>query len=303
MPGPRVFLLIPTHTTRHLAPALASVACSTDRPDGVVLTCDNDRPDIPELALRTWRTIDAPRRPPLVVTHRSFRGVASLNQVRNNGLRALDERFGLRDEDLVVVVDGDTCLEPRALSEHRAERADLVIPFRVDLTEDEVGLFEPAELAGGAFPPMDRLLTPTRLERLAARQQRYERQLRQKKTPIVGRLVKAHKPKLIGGHHAVRVRALRAVNGYDEAYTGYGYDDDDLSRRLHRTGAGVSIRVGDVHAFHLWHPTRAPEKPSDAPGYGRFIDDAGDPIRADLGWQTPGDQPEVVTIEESACKG
>src|SRR5262249_6815500 len=106
-------------------------------------------------------------------------------------------------------------------------------------------------------------------------------------------LPKAHKPKILGGHHAVSVRCLRAVNGYDEQYTGYGYDDDDLSRRLHALSPPprTAIAVSEILALHLWHPSRAPARPTDAPGYARFSS-PGLPIEAEHGWRNPIPQPE-----------
>lgn len=47
---------------------------------------------------------------------------------------------------------------------------------------------------------------------------------------------------------------LIAVNGYDEAFEGWGREDDDIAHRLFRSG----VRMRDVRfaavCFHLWHP-------------------------------------------------
>jgi hypothetical protein len=61
-------------------------------------------------------------------------------------------------------------------------------------------------------------------------------------------------PKLRGGVAAINREDFEKVNGYDEAYHGWGNEDDDLGRRLYR--AGVSGRNPFFHEYplHLWHP-------------------------------------------------
>jgi hypothetical protein len=113
---------------------------------------------------------------------------------------------------------------------------------------------------------------------------------------VAGRLglIKPHKPKIISAHYAVSVRAMRAINGFDEEYVEYGYEDDDLARRLHalKPPPKAAIVVRTIPALHLWHPSRAPARPTDAPGYARFAT-AGLPVRCRRGWQEPVDQPRV----------
>lgn len=50
-----------------------------------------------------------------------------------------------------------------------------------------------------------------------------------------------------------------AVNGYEEIFTGWGCEDDDMAARLHRLGR----KMRDLHfsavCYHLWHP----ENPRD----------------------------------------
>jgi len=61
---------------------------------------------------------------------------------------------------------------------------------------------------------------------------------------------------------AVPRRDLLAVNGHDEAYEGWGKEDDDLSRRLRAAGRRPVSLIGiaqTVHQYHLrqpWRPVR-----------------------------------------------
>lgn len=86
---------------------------------------------------------------------------------------------------------------------------------------------------------------------------------------------------------------LEAVNGYDERFVGYGYDDDDLARRLYalRPAPRVAAATDAILALHLWHPTRAPARPTQAPGYAVFT--AAWTPRAVSGLAGPAPQPRV----------
>lgn len=311
MTEPRLHLVIPTHTTRHLATCLAGLAMQTSPPDTVTLTCDTDDPAIARAAQDIWTPIvrtllDLGRQSP-VFRHvcRPHTGVARLNQVRNNGVRALDAAGELRDRDTIVVLDGDTVLGPRSCGEHRTLGGqlghDLVVPYRFNLDQDTTERITPQSLltlAGQLGEPDDRdwgvrppLAIPEDAHaQLRVRQKRYERQMWLRRWCAV--LVKPHKPKVLGGHHGVSVRVFRAVNGYDERFTGYGYDDDDLSRRVLALSPPPRVTIAmHILAFHLWHPTRAPSRPTDAPGYATFCE----PWRArcERGLENPTDQPAV----------
>src|SRR5690606_33781595 len=123
---------------RHLALCLASLARQQTPPATIVVTVDGDGPEVEAEARALWDRLGPSRRPALVLTMRPHGGVAQLNQVRNNGLRALDA-LGLADDDLIIVLDGDTMLGADAIARHlalAAAGADLIIPFRINLTEE-----------------------------------------------------------------------------------------------------------------------------------------------------------------------
>lgn len=309
MPAPsarRACVLIPTHTTRHLALCLASLRHQVTPPAAVVVTCDNDDPAIAALLDEVWpatartlaqRTGQEPR---LYHAFRPTLGQARLNQVRNNGIRTLMQAGALRDQDLLVVCDGDTMLEPLALRKHldlAADGADVTVCYRIELTEEQTPTVSMDEVAGSreVFEKMiDRFATPEVINDLASRQRRYARALRTRELLEWTRLTKPHKPKILGGHHAVRASALRAVNGFDERFGGYRFNDDDLGRRLyaHRPRFSVRIAIDQITAVHLWHPIRAPMRLQDAPGYDLFRQPWQ--VRAQQGLDNPREQPQVT---------
>lgn len=298
-------VVIPTHTTRHLAACLASMAWQRVPPASVVLTTDTDAPDIADLADQWWPRIAAAIRDrtgrTCTLRHvaRPHQGEARLNQVRNNGLRVLLAGLSggwCTPNDVVVILDGDTLLHPDAVAGHAALAAsgsDLIIPFRLMLTEAQTQAWA-AENALTAGPDPAWLTTDV-LKSLGQRQRRYTRQLWLKRLG----LTKPHKPKVLGGHHAVRLSSLLAVNGYDEQYIGYGFDDDDLCRRLFTRSGGpaavsparVAIACTSLLAFHLWHPTRAAPRVQDTSGFARFSR-TDLPARCQQGIDNPLAQPQ-----------
>ena len=72
-------------------------------------------------------------------------------------------------------------------------------------------------------------------------------------------LARAHKPKLIGCHFSLFREDVDRVNGFDENYVGWGYEDDDFARRLYRSGVEPRSAIAEARALHLWHPSLAPQ--------------------------------------------
>ena len=68
-----------------------------------------------------------------------------------------------------------------------------------------------------------------------------------------------HKPKLLGCHFSLFRAEVDRVNGFDENFTGWGYEDDDFARRLYRAGVAPQSVIAEARALHLWHPSLAPQ--------------------------------------------
>ncbi len=291
--GPRVHIVIPTHTTRHLAASLAGIGCQTVRPASVVVSSDKDEPAIGALVQEGGPRVGCE----VIYVSRPHKGFAHPGQVRNNGFRAIRQTVGMRDDDVVLGIDGDIVLAADAVERHAALArggAELVLGFRICLSEAATAGVDARAILEGA--DLGTLASADEVESLSARQVRYEKNLvLRERCPSVLRplFVKPHKPKLISAHYAVKASKLLEINGFDEEYREYGYEDDDLGRRLHAAGARCAIGVRDIRAYHLWHPTRAPKRPMDTPGYARFAM-KGLPVRAVRGIENPMPQEEPV---------
>ena len=61
------------------------------------------------------------------------------------------------------------------------------------------------------------------------------------------------RPKLNGANFAVSATAIRAINGMDIEFSGWGYEDDDLRRRLLKNGTIQAEAVCSAWSFNLGH--------------------------------------------------
>ncbi len=66
--------------------------------------------------------------------------------------------------------------------------------------------------------------------------------------------LKPERPKLLTANAGVAREDLLRVNGLDERFRGWGREDDDLRRRLVRSGLRPKSVVGQANLLHLWHP-------------------------------------------------
>ena len=61
---------------------------------------------------------------------------------------------------------------------------------------------------------------------------------------------------LKGCNYSVSRESLLAINGFDEAYEGYGREDTDIEIRLQNLGLEIKSLKGVALQFHVWHPRR-----------------------------------------------
>lgn len=73
-------------------------------------------------------------------------------------------------------------------------------------------------------------------------------------------LARPHKPKIIGCHFSLCRSDVERVNGFDENFVGWGYEDDDFARRLYKAGVRPASVILSARALHLWHPSLAPQQ-------------------------------------------
>ncbi len=170
----------------------------------------------------------------------SFRAARS----RNNAIAVLETPvIGFLDQDM---------LPPAHWCEALRER---LRPGRVclggccNLEADAAARLDGEAIASGAFeawiPAAERAALERRNRRAAvyAWLRRY------------GLDIKA-KPRLRSGNFMAWRESLLAVNGFDEAFVGWGQEDDDLGRRLYRAGVWPVSCHAAAPVYHIPHPLR-----------------------------------------------
>ena len=79
-----------------------------------------------------------------------------------------------------------------------------------------------------------------------------------------------HNPRLVGNNIALWRRDFERVNGFDQKFRHWGWEDDDLSLRLRQAGLQLRSIRHRTRIYHLWHepdPTVPPLR-EDAPNFG-----------------------------------
>lgn len=291
----RTFVVLTTHTTRHLRRSILGVACQNPAPDAVVVACDNDSSDVRELVQSVSGECADRLSAGLLLVQRPTVGACALAQNRNNAVRAL-AAVAPAPADALVFFDGDCCPGPGCVATHRRllDRAGLVCAYRVDMTPEQTEAFDEAAVRAGGRPVDP---TPEQHRALEVRDARYRRQMLIRSLSK-GRLIKSHKPKILGANFSATFAAYEAVNGFDEGYLGYGSEDDDFARRVYAAGFRPAVGVRACVVFHQWHPTRKPEDWHQSPGARRFFEPWR--ARAERGLHSPAEQP-VPTVRRMAA--
>jgi GT2 family glycosyltransferase len=228
-----VSLIITTYNNpQYLTLCLRSLKGQTLMPDQVVIADDGSGPETKEV-------IDAFRRecpvPVLHVWHddSGYRRAAIINKA-----------MAAAEGSYLIVIDGDMICHRRMIEDHcrhaasgvflcgsqnrlgrratdrikRSGRTD--VPWWVRISSFNALRFTP--------------LTPWMLARYKQGPKHFLRTLR-------------------GGHMSIWRDYMVAVNGYDEDFTGWGYEDTDLGVRLKNAGFRMrNLKLAGV-IFHMWH--------------------------------------------------
>ena len=222
---------------RYLALFLDSMHRQHCPPDEVIVADDGSAPAewerVQALAADSPLNVMALTQP-----DRGFRLAAA----RNLGVRAATGEW-------LVFFDADMVVGPEVLAVHaRASR-----PHRF-LLGDRANLPEEATQRllreGGAGEDFDRVWQAADHRHFYRAYPKYCRHVLARRLGCAAR----HKPQITGCHFSVARDDLLAINGFDEGYEGWGYEDDDLSMRLYMQGCSSYQLMWRTRAVHLWHP-------------------------------------------------
>jgi glycosyltransferase involved in cell wall biosynthesis len=168
--------------------------------------------------------------------HRDYRRAGVLNEaVRRSGEGAL-----------LVFTDGD-CVPPadhlaRQLAVHA--RRTFHAGGAYALTPEATAALSVADVAAG------------RHETLPSEDDRRAMRVRARRTRWKTRLRRPRHPRVLGLNVALDRPLFEEVNGYDEAFVGWGHEDDDLRDRVLALRPRPRVRLlwGIADTIHLWHP-------------------------------------------------
>jgi glycosyltransferase involved in cell wall biosynthesis len=230
---PRCGLIVTTHEwPAALRRVLECVAAQTRAPDELLVADDGSGPATTAVVEEFRRLLPCPVRH-LWQPHAGFRA----GRARNCAIAA-------STADYLVLVDGDMLVAPEFVADHLDfalhGHYSQGVRIPLDPSATRVQLQPGAALPGPGSPGV------------GGRRSAYAR-----RSPTRARLLRRL------GNAFVAIKAcnqgfwredLIAVNGFDEAFTGWGSEDKDLCARLDNAGVRRQTLVFAAVAFHLHHP-------------------------------------------------
>ncbi len=218
--------------------SLMSAARQSRIPDEVIVADDGSGNETRELITEMASTFPCPLKHAWQADQ-GFRAAES----RNNALRVCSG-------DYVILIDGDIVMDSHFVEDHEtlAQRGHYVIGSRAKLTPYLTTKLIAAKSLDVKWHSVGvrRRMNAMRLPFLKRFTQSYKND-----QPLYGRSC----------NMAVWLTDLKAVNGFDSALEGYGYEDTDLIARLNNLGCARKFAKLMAVEYHLYHK----EKPF-APG-------------------------------------
>lgn len=274
--------LVVTHTHERIARTLLGVARQSLPAASITVAadCDDERisDEVARAADMTGTRMRLVLRPRCPDSRRS--------QNRNNAVRALLDS-GISDSSVLIFYDGD-CIPDQGCNAahlHALQRCDVSLGWAVRLTPEQTARLDDAQVLNGQIS-----------EHMTSAQQQDKRGVhrRTRKRIFLRRfgLTKPHKPGILSGNFALRLERYKQVNGFDESFTGWGAEDDDIARRLYMIGSKPGSSMLDAVVFHQYHTSEAPTEWGAAPNADRL----SKPVTAvsTLGLNNPASQPDPV---------
>lgn len=229
----RLTLVINTfNQPEYLARVLSAVSRQTRRPDEVVLADDGSGPETREV-FEQWRSAAG------IPARHAWQEQAGFRRSR-----ILNLAIAASTGEHLVFLDGDTLPHPRFVADHfevvegrtsvfvqghrsLVERRAAPWFGREDLARDRWRALFTGQLSGWkhAF--------------------RWPRPMIRERSDLHG---------IRGCNLAIRRADLVRVNGYNEAFVGWGREDSELAVRLMNAGVRRLDVRGRAPCFHLWHP-------------------------------------------------
>lgn len=214
----------------YLARVLAAAARQSVPPAEVLLADDGSDAPTREV-FSNWSAQQQFRTAHLWQLHEDFRRAHILNAA-----------IAAAQSDYLIFLDGDTVPHPQFIADHQAAAQS---GFFVQGHRALVGQKAAAWFGTNSFSA-DR--------RRAVLKNQISSLKNSFRWPWAVRKIKPHLRGIRGCNLACWRADLVRVNGYNEAFTGWGREDSELAARLFNTGIQRLDLRGRALCFHLWHP-------------------------------------------------
>jgi glycosyltransferase involved in cell wall biosynthesis len=177
--------------------------------------------------------------------HRGFRLAAA----RNLAVRSAEG-------SLLVFTDGDCIPLPDSLRWH----VDRCAPLRAQAGNRYLLSKEETERI------LDRRDEPPALSQAVTRRERRRLVRLERRNRLYSLTGLKARPKLLTANAAVHREDFERANGFDERFIGWGFEDEDLARRLRRLGVKVLDATLQSLMIHLFHPVEESHRPNARSG-------------------------------------
>lgn len=214
----------------YLNRVLRAVSRQSVLPEEVVLADDGSSPET-KTVFEQWRAAQKFRCEHAWQEHQGFRRARVLNQA-----------IALAHSEYVVFLDGDTIPHPRFVADHQA----LACPSR--FVQGHRALI--GEKAAAWFGKNNFFVD----RRRAILQNQISGLKNSFRWPFAFRKINHRLRGIRGCNLAIWRSDLVRVNGYNEAFVGWGREDSELAVRLKNSGVRRLDVRGRALCYHLWHP-------------------------------------------------
>ena len=214
----------------YLNRVLQAVSRQSTLPDEVLLA-DDGSADETKAVFDQWRVAQKFRCEHAWQEHQGFRRTRVLNQA-----------IALAHSEYLVFLDGDTIPHPRFVADHRAltGESQFVQGHRALVGEKAAAWFGENNFSA------DR--------RRALLQNQISGLKNSFRWPFAFRKINHRLRGIRGCNLAIWRSDLVRVNGYNEAFVGWGREDSELAVRLKNSGVRRLDVRGRALCYHLWHP-------------------------------------------------
>lgn len=252
----RISVIVTTfNRSAALALCLASLQRQTRPIDEIVIADDGSDEShetaIRQLAEKCTLATRVVRQP-----HNGFRAAA----LRNLGVRAATG-------DYLIFVDGDLIVFSDFVEQHlRYATKNRWLTGNADrLTPDETKRVNESVIRTGEFEGWPQTWDADRRDRMA----RTEKRFRQRN--LLAKIFRTESRRrrvfLASMNCSMPRRMFEAINGYDELFIGWGYEDQDLGLRLQLAGYAGQCIATKARALHLYHEVETFAGTSDNEAY------------------------------------